>query len=303
MTRVWYHAGCADGFGAAWALWAALGDGATYCPVRYGEDPPEWRPGDVVWIVDFSYPRSVLERLAAEVDLTVIDHHETAEQDLADLPFAHFDASRSGAVATWEHVHEGVPVPELLLYVQDRDLWEWRLPGSRAVSYGLVHSEWSFPVWSALDVQELRADGERMVRVVDAIVALTAALAVPCVLAGHHALAVNSSCLLSELGHALAANSESGIGAVWFYDGRSYRWELRSLKGGPNVGAIAKSLGGGGHRHAAGFRSDLMSIGVPPNQARDLAGKLTEWAERVEASPGAPGETITGRDDEEAADG
>ena len=65
MTRTIciYHANCADGFTAAWAVRQALGSGVEFVPAGYGDEPPDVDDADVV-IVDFSYPRAVLERMA-----------------------------------------------------------------------------------------------------------------------------------------------------------------------------------------------------------------------------------------------
>ena len=80
-------------------------------------------------------PPSHDERLAARAGSTrVLDHHATAAEDLAGLPFVTIDLDRSGAVLAWEHFHPGRPVPLLLRYVQDRDLWRWALPRSREVN-------------------------------------------------------------------------------------------------------------------------------------------------------------------------
>lgn len=250
--RVWYHAGCADGFGAAWALWKKHGMAPIYEPVKYGEDPPIYAAGDEVWIVDFSYPRETLERLKDEVWLQVIDHHDTAAEDLAGLPYAQFTADKSGAVATWEHVHDE-PVPELLLYIQDRDLWRFGLPHSKAINYAIRYEERSFERWDDLDVDVLRSDGAAMLRLVSSVAAGIAKTAEPAELAGHKILAVNGNAFASEVGHLLAARSPSGIGAVWSQRAGRNHWELRSREGGPHVGRIARRFGGGGHRHAAGF--------------------------------------------------
>lgn len=260
MIRVWYHARCADGFGAAYALWRKLGDTVVYVPVNYGDAVPEFEAGDAVWIVDFSFPRESLLRVAAGVDeLTVIDHHETAEKELRGLPFAHFDFSRSGAVATWEHVHN-TPTPRLLLYVQDRDLWRWKLPHSKAINMAIRHAERTFEAWAALRVDDLRRDGKAMMRILDATVSSISRQARPMILDEQDVLAANSSCFASELGHVLTDGSPSGIGAVWSLDGERVRWELRSGKGGPNVGELAETFGGGGRHHTAGFHTDLAFV-------------------------------------------
>lgn len=109
-TFVLYHANCPDGFAAARAAWMSLGDAATYLPVSYGDPLPAIPDGSEVYIVDFSYPRPILEELEARCGLTVIDHHATAQEALSGLAFAHFDMSKSGAVLTWEHFHKE-PVP------------------------------------------------------------------------------------------------------------------------------------------------------------------------------------------------
>mgnify|MGYP001565300630 CR=1 FL=1 len=135
-----FHNPCADGSGAAFAAWCKFGEEAEYRPAKYGDAAPtddEVRGRDV-YVLDFSYPRAELERVATAAGrLVVLDHHKTAEADLAGLPYAKFDMGKSGAVMTWEHLHPGVEVPEVLLYVEDRDLWRWALPRSREVSAAL----------------------------------------------------------------------------------------------------------------------------------------------------------------------
>ena len=101
-TFVLYHAECADGFGAAWALWRRFSQ-ARYIPVKHGSPPPEGLKGERVVIVDFSYARDVLDSMARETErLLVLDHHITAEKALAGLPYAYFDMKKSGAVLAWE---------------------------------------------------------------------------------------------------------------------------------------------------------------------------------------------------------
>lgn len=44
-----------------------------------------------------------------------------------------FDLDRSGAAIAWEHFNRDA-APDLIRYVEDRDLWRWSLPDSEAVS-------------------------------------------------------------------------------------------------------------------------------------------------------------------------
>lgn len=38
-----HHASCADGFGAAFAVWLKLGDEAEYLPMQYSNTSPDMR--------------------------------------------------------------------------------------------------------------------------------------------------------------------------------------------------------------------------------------------------------------------
>ena len=64
-TVVLYHAECADGFGAAWALWNQFPT-ARFIPVKHGNPPPAGLQDQRVVIVDFSYARETLETMAAQ---------------------------------------------------------------------------------------------------------------------------------------------------------------------------------------------------------------------------------------------
>jgi oligoribonuclease NrnB/cAMP/cGMP phosphodiesterase (DHH superfamily) len=76
-----YHANCADGFTAAWAVRQAMD--AEFYPGVHGEPPPDVTDR-VVILVDFSYPRAQLVEMARVArSLLVLDHHKTAEADLA----------------------------------------------------------------------------------------------------------------------------------------------------------------------------------------------------------------------------
>lgn len=160
-----YHANCADGFTAAWCVRWALGETVEFIPASYGEEPPEVDGADVI-IVDFSYKRPAMEKLAASAkSVLVLDHHKTAEADLIALPLtqdtwrqhlrcgvrlaALFDMQRSGAQMAWDYFCQG-DRPWLVDYIADRDLWRWELAASREVSAVIGSLEHSFQGWDAL---------------------------------------------------------------------------------------------------------------------------------------------------------
>ena len=264
-TLILYHAECADGFGAAWAIWRRYPD-AEYRPVKHGEAPPTNLAGRHVVIVDFSYTRPTLEALAKDAaSLVVLDHHITAEQTLADLPYAYFDQKKSGAVLGWEWAHDE-PVPWLLRYIQDKDLWHWALPNSREISAALASYPFDFELWTRLNQQELERDGRAILRYENEIVMKLASHATMVRFEGAVVPAVQSAVLTSQIGERLSADHPFCL--IWHdRNGRRY-YSMRSREDGTDVGSIAASFGGGGHTHAAGFSVPLQADGSPPSNPR-----------------------------------
>jgi nanoRNase/pAp phosphatase (c-di-AMP/oligoRNAs hydrolase) len=73
-------------------------------------------------------------------------------------------------------------------------------------------------------------------------------------------LAVNTREHVSEVGNRLAVASGT-FGCCWSVDGTGAVWmNLRSTDAGIDVSDVAKRHGGGGHRNAAGFKTDIMTI-------------------------------------------
>jgi oligoribonuclease NrnB/cAMP/cGMP phosphodiesterase (DHH superfamily) len=255
-----YHGDCPDGFGAAFAAWKRFGGDADYVPVSHGDPPPN-ATGRHVLMADFAYDRGTTERLAeASASLVILDHHRSAASELAGLPYCVFDMNRSGAVMAWQYLHE-VPVPSLLRYVQDRDLWSNELPESEEVSAALRAHDFDFNTWDAIDVDQLRVEGRALLRYQRRMVERIVAHATPVEILGTLVPTVNSPILQSELGDVLATGHPFA-GIWWQGSGDAARWSLRSTPGGVDVSAIAARYGGGGHRTACGFK------GQPPKDGK-----------------------------------
>lgn len=258
-----YHANCQDGFGAAYAVWKRFGAQVKFHPGRF-DHPPPVVTGETVYIVDFSYPAEVLRALAAEAaQITILDHHQTAEKNLRPLLDAgvvqgEFDQQRSGAGMAWDWCFPGQPRPALLNYIEDRDLWRHALPDSRAVSLALRVYPLDFEIWDGLmeAVETLRTEGKIILRYNDQRLAELKPQARRAMIGGHNVPVINAPAYLaSDLAHQLAQGE--AFAAVYFDapDGRHI--SLRSTPGGLDVSLVAESYGGGGHRHAAGFRAPL----------------------------------------------
>lgn len=156
-----YHKGCKDGFGAAWVLWRMFGETVDYLGAAYGDAPPDVK-GRRVYMVDFSYKRDVLKGMIAVVQrMTILDHHKTAKEDLEGLneELAHmgigpaeitFDMKRSGIGLAWDYLHPITPRPDIVNYVEDRDLWQFDLPDSKEINAYLQYLPYDFEAWEAV---------------------------------------------------------------------------------------------------------------------------------------------------------
>ena len=255
VTHVLYHANCPDGFGAAFAAWKVVGDQALYLPVRHGDHPPDISAQAHVAVVDFSYSREILLAMRENVaSLIVLDHHKSAQDQLQGLDFARFDLNHSGARMAWDYWHPGQEFPELLAYVEDRDLWRWALPQSREVSTALHSYPMDFEVWSDLDMNILRTEGGAILRYQNQQISRALSRVREIQLGDHLIPTVNSCLYQSEIGDELCRLYPQAPFAGVYYvakDGRQ-AWSLRSI-GDFDVAAVAANYGGGGHRNAAGF--------------------------------------------------
>jgi oligoribonuclease NrnB/cAMP/cGMP phosphodiesterase (DHH superfamily) len=260
--KILYHAGCDDGFGAAYAIWLKHGDKAEYIPVQHGQPIPEVLPGETVYVVDFSYSRDVLEQVSDRCELVVLDHHKTAMDDLVDLPFAHFDMNKSGAVLAWEYFHPNKPIPMLLAYVQDYDLWIKELPHTEENKAWRGSFPRTFDSWKEMDLVvssdcRWKTEGEAILRSERIQIQHRVAKAFEVRIDTHVVLAVNETQHVSEVAGELAKDTRYPFGACFSVQGDGLKiWSLRSNRnlGDFDVSVVAKLRGGGGHRNSAGFK-------------------------------------------------
>ena len=173
----------------------------------------------------------------------------------------HFDLGHSGAVLAWNHFHPKEPVPLLLQYVQDQDLWTWDLPQSREINACLASYPREFSVWQELSeksLEELAAQGTAIVRANDIDVKRLLKTAHRARVGSRAVEAVNSTNNRAEIGHGLAtrARFDEPWGCVYRVTGRRIHASLYSI-GDFDVSVIAGEYGGGGHRNASGFSVTL----------------------------------------------
>lgn len=268
-----YHGNCADGFSAAWCFWRKYRDGADYVAGVYGQEPPDVSGRDV-YLVDFSYKAPVVaEMVRAAYSVTLIDHHKSSMDDLVwlardglylnqDYPKLGWfcDLERSGATLAWDYLFPNEPRPVLLGHIEDRDLWRFRLPGTREIQANVFSFEYTFENWDRLmsagqaELLTMTAAGAAIERKHHKDIAELVKVCRRRMQIGGVEVWVASLpyTLTSDAGH-LMAEGEPFAACYWdTADGRVF--SLRSQDDGADVSAIAAQYGGGGHVHAAGFK-------------------------------------------------
>jgi oligoribonuclease NrnB/cAMP/cGMP phosphodiesterase (DHH superfamily) len=223
--------------------------------------PPPDVYGREVYVLDFSYPRAVMEEMHTQAaSLCVIDHHKTAAEALAGLSFATFDMERSGAGMTWDHFFPGQPRPWIVNYVEDRDLWRKRLPDADAVAAFISTIPFTFEAWDTaakLNAAMVAPTGRAVLARTEQYVVEIAKNAIRYRFEGFNVPLVNAPQMdISDLLAHLAQGEPFAMG--WFQraDGM-FQYSLRSRgEGGVDVAELARRHGGGGHAQAAGFQLD-----------------------------------------------
>lgn len=325
-----YHAHCTDGFAAAWAVWkyfTSRKEEVILRPISYSE---EFTAKDVanvmsasVYFVDFCPKYKQLIHIAALAhDVTVLDHHISAERTIDELfkmqrdvdsfkydlgedeykvlanmtrskgdtgiqtvncrklisPNLHFifDQNRSGAGLAYDYFHKyrsaGVsggnlnPRPAFINLIEDRDLWQFKLKGSKQLHAALGLHGLSLMLFSELSqnddlVESYIKQGELLVRQnkVYCKKAIQATVRQVQLMPGEPKIpAVNAPHFLaSDIGEMMYSETHphAPYVAVYFIDSsKRLCVSLRSAEvHGTDVSKVAKKFGGGGHKHAAGF--------------------------------------------------
>jgi oligoribonuclease NrnB/cAMP/cGMP phosphodiesterase (DHH superfamily) len=268
-----------DGRASAAIVRRALGPGVRCQEATYGGPLPWERieKAQRVVIVDFSFPRAEMERLAQKRELIWIDHHITAINDLepvaADWPGLR-DTRQAACVLTWRYFFPEHPTPRGIILIGDRDTWALTEPDARPFGEGLLQGS-SHPdndnLWKPLlddDSSFVDALIERGRQLLDVRMhnmrRTVARYGYVVTFEGYRTLAVNfrgdgdMGQHIRDLGYQIAYCYVDSI-----QNGRLMTI-VTMFSGEVNVAEIAQRFGGGGHVGAAGFSFERGPLPFPP---------------------------------------
>ena len=284
---VLYHGQCPDGFGSAYSAHHFLGDrpGIEYIPVVYGSELPEIKNGSYVYMLDFSTNAEILKKLGEKNRVIILDHHKTAKANLAEfdtLPedyttydekygnlvpgvFVRFDMEKSGAMLSWEYFNPDLEVPNLIKYVQDRDLWRHKLEGTREFNAYLRSFGFSFEAWDKVNkltdnsftdknLESFINTGKVLLAQDQQNIDMICRQAKLIKYNGHKVAVVCATSHWSDVGNDLVEMySDADYSLSFYYSPKNKLIKISLRSDGFDVSEIASKFGGGGHPKASGY--------------------------------------------------
>jgi oligoribonuclease NrnB/cAMP/cGMP phosphodiesterase (DHH superfamily) len=267
-----------------------MGDKAIYQPWQYGDEFPVPTPDvGTVFLLDLNFPIDELVKMVQKMELTIgrsatiimMDHHISALRAWEDHPDmeltddwwehryhniqARIDLEHSGARMAWDFFTGDARdemVPDMIKYIEDRDLWRFQLPDSQEYSAALASYPFTFESYEivvGLETPRVIEEGKVVLRFKDENVNRICDESRIEDISGHMVPVVNSTLFWSEVGHELLERyPDAPFAMCWFVrkSGNKLlaKHSLRSRgKGEFDVSELAKQFGGGGHAAAAGF--------------------------------------------------
>ncbi len=267
-----YHDKCIDGTMSAAVFLSQFPDSITFSlNYSYSEENlydilKSVNHEDIVYILDFSLNtisdyKFLLDKVKRVIN---IDHHIGAYEKLQVIKEMFFDkfeyvydVKESGASLTWKYFYEEEP-PESIELVKDRDIWEWK-HGHKTKwfnNYLFLYTNQPevYKERFLFDTKETMFKGEAIERYTNHLIEDFIGSAIPIkIQIGDYIVSMyNVNWLQSEIGNILSLKSNEVVG-LFYIIGDRVSLSFRSTDT-CSVSALdlAKSLGGGGHRNAAG---------------------------------------------------
>lgn len=248
-----------DGFGGAWTAWKKFKNKAEYFPVNHGGKSAPKIKNKEIYLIDFCYPRKIMEELLANnKKLIVIDHHISRKEETKISTDRLYGVKNSGAVFAWKYFYQKKPIPKLLLYIENMDLYKFKLPYAKEIAASLELYDFNFKLWDkiAADFENPKKfkkyieEGEAILKYQKKLIKYLLGGGNEAYFEDKKAFVVNSPILESEIGEAIYKDKKM-VGIIYCHKNREINVSLRSNK--IDVAKLAEKYGGGGHKYASGF--------------------------------------------------
>ncbi|CAA7013856.1 unnamed protein product [Microthlaspi erraticum] len=307
-VAVLYHYPCHDGVFAALAAHLYLSaksipslffPNTVYSPITINQLPLQ--EISHLYLLDFTGPPGFVHQVSPKLEhVVILDHHKTAIETLGDDVSSNvtkvLDVERSGATIAYDYFTQKLIEEEeescssrevmndfkrmrrVFEYIEDADIWKWKLPESKAFHSGILDlgieydynkNQSLFEELLSLDHESVINRGRESLCRKRKLIQEALEKSYEIVLGGEEefgrCLAVNGdeiAELRSELGNQLAEKSKNlklrGVGAVVYRvpeleDETKVKISLRSVGEEEDTTVVSQRFGGGGHRNASSF--------------------------------------------------
>lgn len=272
-----YHQNCPDGFGGQWVIYHYCEINCfkhpKYVPLAAGMNPciSNLARKRIVFVDVCPHPSFLKDYLSLGSKITILDHHKTSMELLQGIAHKNlevfFDMDKCGAEIAWNYFFPHEKSPFFIDYLKDKDLWLLQMPFTHEINFALGE-HLTLEAFSAFFREEessykmLLAEGKPLKEKHDQEIEKISKRALPAFFshAGKRytiSIVENSQRhLTSDVGNHLCEIFSNIDFAVITFTGHSYcSVSLRGKKGKcPDLCAIAKTFGGGGHVSSAGLR-------------------------------------------------
>lgn len=269
--KVLYHSNSLDGFSAAFIIWQEKCSTKDISSIEFGGTDYGFVPHDIenkhVICLGFTYRKnSILSALEKSLSLTIIDNHIFDDSDIGEniknnSKFRHIQiADKISSIVVWNMLFDEIEAPALLRYIQDRELWEFKMTNTREIIAALSSYSLDFSSWFQLfhtPIEELLKEGFIIRRYQTELTKAVVKNSTRINFMGYSRIPI-VNCpwfIMSEVVGILSNNEQFAIG--YFDTNNKRHFSLRSsVKSKVNVLKLAKAFGGGGHKNAAGFTAN-----------------------------------------------
>ena len=283
---VCYHKNCPDGIGGLWVA-NHYQEIPIHYPLPAGENPEidQLEEKRILFVDVCPQVHFILSTIHTAKKITILDHHKTSKEmvdtivreNIPNLEVV-FDMERSGARIAWDYFFPASPCPFFIQYIEDKDLWKWKLEFSQEINFALqdhlnLKEFTCFFQQEKTSFQTLLKEGEALKEKNDEKIKLISSQAIKgsfhCDEQTYHVMIVENAdrSLTSDVGNYLCESyPEIDFAVITFQKPEYYSVSLRGIKGKcPDLSKIAEHYGGGGHESSSGMRvTDLEKmIGDP----------------------------------------
>jgi oligoribonuclease NrnB/cAMP/cGMP phosphodiesterase (DHH superfamily) len=282
MTHIFYHGADLDGkCSGAIAKW---GTDEAVClhPINYGDEfPYEHVAGQEVMMFDFSLQPfdKMLKLFSVASKVLWIDHHKASIEEynpyIGKIPSSVeviLNNDLAACELVWQRFHPELPQPPVVSYLGKYDRWDHSDRNVVLFHSGMEQFELNPDsyLWNALFcgdeewLTSIKENGKTIekYKVLSNRRIMELSFDAQIVANGrtYKCLAINS------IGHGASIffskwdPAKYDIMLRFYYNGRCWAISMYSDPSGPDVSAIAKCFGGGGHHGAAGFETTQMGL-------------------------------------------